>query len=359
MALLLLLLAVIVGILVGDLVLENPAADVVTVLQHPISGYSQGQLLAAVAALGFVLGLLMVGAASLRRTRRARRRQLRTAERDLTAQLTKLERENASLREELADRDRPLAVQLRRPGQAISTAPGRPRWPRARPGSSPCRPTAPPSRSTSRPGGPPTSAAVWTDDVWPPGPLMLGSSFPELLAAAQSGDEQAFAVLWRHLQPALLRYFRIVAPPAAEDLAADTWLSVIRRLQQFRGDERAFRAWLFTVARHRAIDWRRQAARRPTTLVPVEQLAERAAPDDPVAQVLEGQSTRAALALLAGLPADQAEVVALRVLGGLEVAEVARILGKRPGAVRVLAHRGLRRLAKLLKTADLARAVTR
>ena len=109
MALLLLLLAVIVGILVGDLVLENPAADVVTVLHHPISGYSEGQLLAAVAALGFVLGLLMVGAASLRRTRRARRRQLRTAERDLTAQLTKLERENASLREELADRDRTLA----------------------------------------------------------------------------------------------------------------------------------------------------------------------------------------------------------------------------------------------------------
>jgi hypothetical protein len=126
--------------------------------------------------------------------------------------------------------------------------------------------------------------------------LMLGSSFPELLAAAQGGDEQAFAVLWRHLQPALLRYFQVVAPPA---------------------------------------------------------------PDDPVAQMLEGQSTRAALALLAQLSADQAEVVALRVLGGLEVAEVARIVGKRPGAVRVLAHRGLRRLANLLKSAELARGVTR
>jgi RNA polymerase sigma-70 factor (ECF subfamily) len=211
----------------------------------------------------------------------------------------------------------------------------------------------------SRPGGPPASAATWTDDVWPPGALMLGSSFPELLAAAQGGDEEAFAVLWRHLQPALLRYFRVVAPQAAEDLAADTWLSVIGRLQQFRGDEGALRAWVFTVAHHRAIDWRRQAARRPTNLVPAEQLAERPALDDPVSEVLEGQSTPAALALLAELPADQAEVVALRVLGGLEVAEVAKILGKRPGAVRVLAHRGLRRLAKLLKSADLARAVTR
>jgi RNA polymerase sigma-70 factor (ECF subfamily) len=56
--------------------------------------------------------------------------------------------------------------------------------------------------------------------------------------------------------------------------------------------------------------------------------------------VLAAQSTRAALALIVQLPRDQAEVVALRVLGGLGVAEVARITGRRPGAVRVLAHRG-------------------
>jgi RNA polymerase sigma-70 factor (ECF subfamily) len=188
---------------------------------------------------------------------------------------------------------------------------------------------------------------------------VLGSSFPELLAAAQGGDEQAFALLWRDLQPALLRYLRVAAREVAEDLAADTWVSLIRGLGRFRGDERAFRAWAFTVARHRAIDWRRQAARRLTNSVPVEQLAGRAAPDDPVAQVLEVQSTRAALALLAELPPDQAEVVALRVLGGLEVADVARILGKRPGAVRVLAHRGLRRLATRMEAAGMARGVTR
>ena len=189
--------------------------------------------------------------------------------------------------------------------------------------------------------------------------VMIGPLFPELLASAQGGDERAFAVLWRDLQPAVLRYFRVAAGEAAEDLAADTWVSVIRSLGRFRGDERAFRAWVFTVARHRVIDWRRQAARRPTRSVPAELLAERPAPDDPVAEVLEAQSTRAALALLAELPADQAEVVALRVLGGLEVAEVARIVGKRPGTVRVLAHRGLRRLARRVEAAGLAGAVTR
>jgi RNA polymerase sigma-70 factor, ECF subfamily len=183
---------------------------------------------------------------------------------------------------------------------------------------------------------------------------MIGPPFPDLLVAAQGGDEQAFAVLWRELQPAVLRYFQVAAKEAAEDLAADTWVSVIRGLGRFRGGERAFRAWVFTVARHRAIDWRRRAVRRPTVSVPVEALVEWPAPDDPVAQVLEERSTRAALALLAELPPDQAEVVALRVLGGLEVAEVARIVGKRPGAVRVLAHRGLRRLAKRVEAAELA-----
>ena len=118
MADLLLLLAVVGGILVGDLVLENSAAGAVTVLHHPISGYSEGQLLAAAVALGLVVGLLVVGAATLRRTRRARRRQLGTVERDLTAQLAKLERENASLQEELAHRDWPLAcpAEAARPG---------------------------------------------------------------------------------------------------------------------------------------------------------------------------------------------------------------------------------------------------
>ena len=218
-----------------------------------------------------------------------------------------------------------------------------------------------------RPGGSLDSAATPIGRLLPPTGdqtqaergAMIGPRFPELLAAAQGGDEQAFAVLWRDLQPAVLRYFQVAAAEAAEDLAADTWVSVIRSLGRFRGDERAFRSWVFTVARHRAIDWRRQAARRPTMSVPVEQLAERPAPDDPVAAVFEAQSTRAALALLAELPTDQAEVVALRVLGGLEIAEVARIVGKRPGAVRVLAHRGLRRLARRLEAAGLVRGVTR
>jgi Sigma-70 region 2 len=85
----------------------------------------------------------------------------------------------------------------------------------------------------------------------------------------------------------VLRYFQVAVGQAAEDLAADTWMAVISGLGRFRGDERAFQAWMFTVARHRAIDWHRQAARQPRDSIPAKRLRERPAPDDPVAQVVE------------------------------------------------------------------------
>ena len=189
-------------------------------------------------------------------------------------------------------------------------------------------------------------------------PTMIGPSFPAVLAAAQRGDEWAFAELWRELQPAVLRYLRVAAPDAAEDLAADTWVSVIRTLARFRGDELGFRALVFTAARHRALDWRRQSSRRQAAALPVELLNNRPAPDDPADAALEAQSTRDALALIAELPRSQAEVVALRMVAGLDVAQVARIVGKRPGAVRTLTHRGLRRLAQRLAAVEPARRVT-
>jgi RNA polymerase sigma-70 factor (ECF subfamily) len=179
---------------------------------------------------------------------------------------------------------------------------------------------------------------------------MIGPTFPAVLAAAAGGDEDAFGMLWYDLQPRLLRYFRVVAPGAAEDLASETWLGVVRGIGRFQGIEPAFRAWVFTIARHQVLDWRRRAERRVTEDLPVTGLAEPAAPDDPAAAALEGASTRAALALLATLPTDQAEAIALRVLAGLEVSRVAELMGKQPGTVRVLTHRGLRQLAARLDT---------
>jgi RNA polymerase sigma-70 factor (ECF subfamily) len=177
---------------------------------------------------------------------------------------------------------------------------------------------------------------------------MIGPSFPAELTAAAGGDENAFGVLWHDLQPRLLRYFKVITPEAAEDLASETWLAVIRGIGRFQGDEAAFQAWVFTIARHKARDGWRRAARRPVEELQATSLTEPSAPDDPAATVLEAASTRAALALIATLPAGQAEAIVLRVVAGLEVNRVAEIMGKQPNTVRVLTHRGLRRLAARL-----------
>jgi RNA polymerase sigma-70 factor (ECF subfamily) len=177
---------------------------------------------------------------------------------------------------------------------------------------------------------------------------VIGPGFGELLDAARDGDERAFAALWRDLNPALLRYLRVLAPASTEDTAAEVWLDVCRGLGRFGGPETSFRAWVFTVARMRAVDAGRQAARRPVRPIPPELLPEGPAPDDPAEAAVEAQATHDALALIATLPPAQAEVVVLRVIAGLDTVQVGEIVGKSPGAVRVLAHRGLRRLAQRL-----------
>jgi RNA polymerase sigma-70 factor (ECF subfamily) len=192
----------------------------------------------------------------------------------------------------------------------------------------------------------------------PPGApsTTIGCDFAQVLDAARQGDERALAALWRELQPALLRYLRAADPGSAEDIASDTWLEVTRRLDHFTGAEREFRGWLFTIARHRLIDTKRRAARHRTA--PVAWLPDRPGPDDPASDVLVDLSTRASLSLVSQLPPEQAAAVRLRVMAGLDTDRVAEIMGKRPGNVRVLSHRGLRNLARRLTVTNVAHSVS-
>jgi RNA polymerase sigma-70 factor (ECF subfamily) len=181
--------------------------------------------------------------------------------------------------------------------------------------------------------------------------MVSREDFPAALAAAKRGDEAAFAAVFRANQPILLRYLSVLGAGAhTEDLAAETWVAALRSLRRFEGDDKAFRGWLLTIARARWVDWLRFQSRRPETAY--DELPESRAPDDVHAAVEQAMTTEAALALIGSLPADQAEIVSLRVIGGLDVAEVAVIVGKTPNHVRVLAHRGLRALAALLPSAS-------
>jgi len=179
--------------------------------------------------------------------------------------------------------------------------------------------------------------------------MALGTAFEEALAAAKGGAEWGVTALYRDLQPPLLAYLRALEPTDAEDLASDVWLGIGRNLPAFEGDEAAFRGWAFSIARRRIVDLRRRRGRRQTEPAPAETFAGIAGSDDPEAAalgVLGADDVRRGIVEL--LPPDQADVILLRVVGGLDASQVADVLDKRPGAVRVLQHRALRRLAKLL-----------
>jgi RNA polymerase sigma-70 factor (ECF subfamily) len=196
-----------------------------------------------------------------------------------------------------------------------------------------------------------------------PRPERFWAAPPDLTTAircAREGDEDAFGVLYRDIQPRMLRYLRTLVGADAEDVASETWLNVARDLGQFEGDSDGFRGWVATIARHRATDHLRYSERRPQPAgIAAADLETWAASDDTEHRALESVATDAAIALIARLPRDQSEAVLLRVVVGLDAISAAKVLGKRPGAVRTACYRGLRRLSRWLEADGTDGAATR
>lgn len=178
---------------------------------------------------------------------------------------------------------------------------------------------------------------------------MDASGLDDALDGARAGDRDALGLIWRRWNPALERYLAARGASAAEDLAADVWIEVARGLPRFAGGSDDFPRWLFTIARRRLTDEFRRTYRGAVTadggLVAGAGAAGGIDERTPETVVVERDGVDRAVALVRSLPPDQAEAVLLRVLAGLDVAEVAEVMGRSAGAVRVLAHRGLRRLA--------------
>jgi RNA polymerase sigma-70 factor (ECF subfamily) len=169
--------------------------------------------------------------------------------------------------------------------------------------------------------------------------------FEEILAAAQEGDEDAIAELYARFSARLVAFLRTHVGQDSEDVASEVWISVAQSIRRFQGGESDFRSWLFTIARRRVSDWVRSSAKQ----VPVSLSDSEVTPSwtqgasEMVTDRLSAEETFARLAKL--LPGEQSRVLILRVVGGLTTDEVARVVGKRPGAVRVLLYRALKNLA--------------
>jgi len=153
--------------------------------------------------------------------------------------------------------------------------------------------------------------------------------------------EQAY----EQLAPAVRGYFRGRGAHDADDLTGDVFVSVTRGLGSFRGDATALRRWVFTIAHNRLVDEYRRSARDPhiwTAEVPDAPHVDLIGSDAPVGDDV-------LLSVLAMLGDDQREVVVLRFVADLSVKDVARIVGKQVGAVKMLQARGLERLNELLQ----------
>ena len=181
-------------------------------------------------------------------------------------------------------------------------------------------------------------------------PACTTADLTAALHAARHGDEAGFVAIYRNVQPRLLRYATVlVGRDAAEDVTAEAWLQISRDLHKFAGDGDRFRGWAATIVHHRAMDVCRAGARRPTTALPDDERDEPVGASDTAVVALDALSTDLALTLIATLPREQAQAVLLRAVVGLDARTAGEVLGKRPGAVRVAAHRGLKKLARQLR----------
>jgi RNA polymerase sigma-70 factor (ECF subfamily) len=177
---------------------------------------------------------------------------------------------------------------------------------------------------------------------------MDDQTFESTLGAARAGSEWAWRDLYGEIAPPVLGFLRARGVADPDDLGAEVFVQIVRDLPRFEGDWRGFRAWVFAIARNRLLDERRRHARRPE--VPLAEPAEVPQPVGDVAEeALAGLEIDRVAAILAELSPDQRDVVLLRVIGDLSIEEVARVVGKRTGAVKQLQRRGLAAARKVLE----------
>jgi RNA polymerase sigma factor (sigma-70 family) len=168
---------------------------------------------------------------------------------------------------------------------------------------------------------------------------MERDSFDSILRGARANAEWAWRALYDTYAPRALHYLQSQGAPDAEAVLGEAFVRVVRGIDGFEGDADAFRGWLFRIVQRCLIDARR--AHRPARAIEERDL-------QPVSDIADDVETRAsetrAFAMLRALPPDQRSVVFLRVALDLSIAEIAKILGRRPSAVKMLQQRGLRTL---------------
>jgi RNA polymerase sigma-70 factor, ECF subfamily len=171
----------------------------------------------------------------------------------------------------------------------------------------------------------------------------------EQVRLAQEGSAHAFALLYDRYVDQIFGYVyhRVGHRQTAEDLVSDVFLRALRRITTFRWQGVDFGAWLMTIARNRVHDHFKSARfRLEATVEEVFESPSQSRQDDPEAALLSGDLARHVHDALAQLKGEQAEVLYLRFIQHLNIAETAAVMGKNEGAIKALQYRALKSLAK-------------
>lgn len=169
----------------------------------------------------------------------------------------------------------------------------------------------------------------------------LDDTLRQLMLAAQSGDQSAYARLLAECQRWLMRYFaRRIPPSQIDDLVQETLISVHRKRASYDG-ERPFLPWLAAIGRYRWIDHLRRVYRAGETEL---NEALHAAPQDDAAISALSIDT-----LLHLLPDRQAEVIRLVKITGYSIAEAAQKTGQSEALVKVNIHRGIKKMSAMIE----------
>lgn len=175
----------------------------------------------------------------------------------------------------------------------------------------------------------------------------MTTSDSQLLERACEYDAQALAEIYDRYAEAIYRYlYRYLGDAAqAEDLTSEVFLKLLQALNTPRAPRDRLQGWLYRVAHNLAMDWFRRES-KGATLVLDEALP---APGDPPPIVVEKRQAQQQLrAAISQLTPDQQHVILLRFGEGFKIAEVGRLMGKSEGAIKILQHRAIKRLRKLL-----------
>lgn len=172
-----------------------------------------------------------------------------------------------------------------------------------------------------------------------------------LVQAAQRGDMDAFATLYRRYSPVMQRFLmtRIADWSLAEDLTSETFLRALRGITNVENRGQEIPAWLITLARNAMLDQRKSAAHRREIILAHIDPGSRSVPG-PQSHVHARLLHEEVMQCLGLLSADQRRCVVSRFIESTSVEDTAVMMGRNAGAIRARQHRAVRRLHELLRT---------